>query len=90
MGSTTQNPKDSNRAVPAMHNCMVPHGPDADAFAQASQAQLAPHKLDHTLAFMLESRYAFRPTAYALQSSALDTAYANCWTALSDQFKVQT
>jgi homogentisate 1,2-dioxygenase len=73
----------------SLHNCMVPHGPDADAFAQASQAQLAPHKLDNTLAFMLESRYAFRPTAYALQSSALDTAYANCWTALSDQFKVQ-
>ncbi len=41
----------------SLHNCMVPHGPDADAFDKASSAQLAPQKLDNTLAFMFESRY---------------------------------
>ncbi|HJV60137.1 MAG TPA: homogentisate 1,2-dioxygenase, partial [Albitalea sp.] len=29
----------------SLHNCMVPHGPDAEAFEKASSAPLAPHKL---------------------------------------------
>jgi homogentisate 1,2-dioxygenase len=44
---------------------MVPHGPDAEAFDKASHAALAPHKLDHTLAFMFESRWRFKPTDFA-------------------------
>ena len=71
----------------SLHNSMVPHGPDAEAFEKASTAQLAPHKLDNTLAFMFESRYRFVPTAYAMQGGALDTAYANCWQGLQDNFK---
>ncbi len=71
----------------SLHNCMVPHGPDADAFTKASNAALAPHKLDNTLAFMFESRYRFVPTPYAMQGGALDTAYANCWQGLKDQFQ---
>ncbi len=50
----------------SLHNCMVPHGPDADAFERASSADLKPHKLDNTLAFMFESRYRFVPTSYAM------------------------
>ena len=68
----------------SLHNCMVPHGPDAAAFDQASHAKLQPHKLDNTLAFMLESRYRFVPTAFAMQGGALDTAYADCWSSLPD------
>ena len=71
----------------SLHNCMVPHGPDAEAFDKASQAPLKPHKLDHTLAFMFESRWCFRPTAYAMQGGALDTAYADCWANLADRFQ---
>jgi homogentisate 1,2-dioxygenase len=71
----------------SLHNCMVPHGPDAEAFEQASTAQLAPHKLDNTLAFMFESRYRLLPTAFAMQGGALDAAYASCWQALQDKFK---
>jgi homogentisate 1,2-dioxygenase len=71
----------------SLHNCMVPHGPDAEAFDKASQAELKPHKLDNTLAFMFESRYRFVPTAYALQGGALDADYATCWSALKDDFK---
>ena len=66
----------------SLHNTMVPHGPDAEAFDKASQATLAPHKLDDTLAFMFESRWRFRPTAWALQCGALDAAYADCWAGL--------
>ena len=71
----------------SLHNCMVPHGPDAEAFEKASTAQLTPHKLDNTLAFMFESRYRFVPTAFAMQGGALDAAYASCWQGLQDNFK---
>jgi homogentisate 1,2-dioxygenase len=70
----------------SLHNCMVPHGPDADAFDKASGAALAPHKLDHTLAFMFESRWRFRPTEFAMSGGALDTGYAGCWAGLQDRF----
>lgn len=71
----------------SLHNAMVPHGPDAEAFDKASQAALAPHKLDHTLAFMFESRWRFRCTDFALNGGALDGAYAGCWASLADHFK---
>ncbi len=71
----------------SLHNSMVPHGPDEEAFDKATHADLKPHKLDNTLAFMFESRYRFIPTNFALQSQALDTDYADCWAGLKDQFK---
>jgi homogentisate 1,2-dioxygenase len=71
----------------SLHNCMVPHGPDEEAFDKATHADLKPHKLDNTLAFMFESRYRFIPTNFALKSPALDTDYADCWAGLQDQFK---
>ncbi len=71
----------------SLHNSMVPHGPDEEAFDKASHGDLQPRKLDHTLAFMFESRYRFIPTGWALQSPALDTDYADCWAGLKDQFK---
>jgi len=70
----------------SLHNSMVPHGPDGEAFDQASKATLAPHKLENTLAFMFESRWCFRPTAWAMQGGALDGAYAGCWAGLADHF----
>jgi homogentisate 1,2-dioxygenase len=70
----------------SLHNCMVPHGPDAEAFEKASTGTLQPHKLDNTLAFMFESRWRFHPTTFALQDAEVDRAYANCWADLSDRF----
>ena len=66
----------------SLHNCMVPHGPDGNAFSLASTAQLAPHKLENTLAFMFESRWRFRPTEFAMKCGALDPKYAECWASL--------
>ena len=71
----------------SLHDCMVPHGPDAEAFDKATKAPLAPHKLTDTLAFMFESRWRFRPTAWALNGGALDRSYADCWAALADRFE---
>lgn len=71
----------------SLHNGMVPHGPDAEAYQKASTAELRPHKLDNTLAFMSESRYRWVPTACAMQSGSLDSAYASCWQGLPDHFR---
>lgn len=71
----------------SLHNGMVPHGPDLEAFEKASHAALAPHKLTDTLAFMFESRWRFLPTAFAISGGALDSAYPRCWDGLIDRFK---
>ena len=70
----------------SLHNCMVPHGPDAAAFEKATTMPLAPHKLDNTLAFMFESRWRLIPTDYAMNGGALDPDYVKCWAALEDRF----
>ena len=67
----------------SLHNCLVPHGPDTETFAKASRAALQPHKIDHTLAFMFESRYRFAPSAWAMRPGALDERYADCWAGLA-------
>jgi homogentisate 1,2-dioxygenase len=71
----------------SLHNGFVPHGPDADAFQRASEAKLAPQKLGDTLAFMLESRWRYRPTEFALESGRRDEGYASCWAGLADRFQ---
>ncbi len=63
----------------SIHNCMSAHGPDLASYDKASSVQLAPHKLDNTLAFMWESRYAFRPTKAALAAKQLQKNYDKVW-----------
>lgn len=70
----------------SLHGCMAGHGPDAATFEQASQAPLAPRKLDDTLAFMFESRYPLRPTRAALASPLRQRDYAACWGGLRRHF----
>ncbi len=71
----------------SLHNCMSAHGPDADAFEKASKADLVPHKLDDTMAFMFESRYLIQPTRFAMESDALQQDYRDCWYGLDKNFK---
>jgi len=63
----------------SIHNCMSAHGPDAATFDKASSAELKPHKIEDTLAFMWESRYVFRPTAAALSAPELQKDYDKVW-----------
>lgn len=63
----------------SLHNSMSPHGPDAATFEKASAAELAPQKLDRTLAFMFETRLVIRPTRFALETPALQKDYDSCW-----------
>ncbi|PWB80348.1 MAG: homogentisate 1,2-dioxygenase [Methylocystaceae bacterium] len=70
----------------SLHNCMLPHGPDARAFEQASHAELAPVKLTDTLAFMFETRFPQHPTHYAATLDTLQKDYADCWSGLEKRF----
>jgi homogentisate 1,2-dioxygenase len=63
----------------SIHNCMSAHGPDLATYEKASSAELKPHKIADTLAFMWESRYVFRPTKAALAAKELQKNYDKVW-----------
>jgi homogentisate 1,2-dioxygenase len=63
----------------SLHNLMSAHGPDRASYEKAASADLKPQYLANTLAFMFESRYVFEPTAFAMQSPALDREYDAAW-----------
>ncbi|HWP27526.1 MAG TPA: homogentisate 1,2-dioxygenase [Xanthobacteraceae bacterium] len=70
----------------SLHNQMLPHGPDSDAFEHASNAELKPVKLSDTLAFMFESRYRQRVTKYAAELPTRQDDYIDCWSGLKKHF----
>jgi homogentisate 1,2-dioxygenase len=70
----------------SLHNCMSAHGPDAESWETATRAELKPQKIDNTMAFMFESRYAVRLTRYAVESSQLQHDYFEGWQGLKKQF----
>lgn len=74
----------------SLHNAMVPHGPDRDAFERASASSLQPEKLSATMAFMFESRFAFATTDFAMQGGALQADYLDCWQGIERHFKPDT
>ena len=71
----------------SLHNQMSAHGPDAEAFEKASNAELKPQKLSGTMAFMFESRYVIRPTKYAMETAELQHEYFEVWQSLKKNFK---
>lgn len=70
----------------SLHNAMLPHGPDAEAFEQASAAKLVPAKMTGTLAFMFETCWHQRVTAYAADLPSRQKDYAGCWSRLKKNF----
>jgi homogentisate 1,2-dioxygenase len=70
----------------SLHNALTGHGPDAATFGKASAAELKPRYLGDTLAFMIETRWALRPSRFALDSHALQKDYAACWRDLPKRF----
>jgi homogentisate 1,2-dioxygenase len=70
----------------SLHNCMLPHGPDAQSFERASEGTLEPVKLTNTLAFMFETRFPQHLTRYASELETLQEDYAECWAELEKRF----
>ena len=70
----------------SLHNMMLPHGPDRQAFEKAANAKLEPAKLEHTMSFMFETRFPQHLTDYAGNEAPLQDDYIECWTSLEKKF----
>ena len=70
----------------SLHNCMLPHGPDRNAFERASNEALTPVKQRDTLQFMFETRFPQHLTRFAAQEAPLQDDYADCWATLDKKF----
>nr|WP_203565003.1 homogentisate 1,2-dioxygenase [Aliiroseovarius sp. PrR006] len=70
----------------SLHNMMLPHGPDRDAFEGASNSNLGPEKLDNTMSFMFETRFPQHLTAFAANEAPLQDEYIDCWESLEKKF----
>jgi homogentisate 1,2-dioxygenase len=64
----------------SLHNLMSGHGPDVASWKAASEAELKPHKIEDSLAFMVESCWPFRPTGFAMSADGgLQRDYDRAW-----------
>ena len=63
----------------SLHNQMSGHGPDQASYGGAIQAELKPHKITETLAFMFESRWVIRPTDFAMETPTMQLDYDDVW-----------
>ena len=70
----------------SLHNTFTSHGPDAETYARASSAELAPQKIDNTMAFMFETRWTVVPTAHAVTADHLQADYDAVWSGLTRNF----
>ncbi|HEX7667641.1 MAG TPA: homogentisate 1,2-dioxygenase [Polyangiaceae bacterium] len=63
----------------SLHNAMSGHGPDFASYTKAVEANLAPHKIEGTMAFMFESRAVIRPTRWAHETPLKQPDYDAAW-----------
>ncbi|TNE33589.1 MAG: homogentisate 1,2-dioxygenase [Alphaproteobacteria bacterium] len=70
----------------SLHTMMLPHGPDAFGFDKATNSDLAPEKLDDTMAFMFETRLPQQVTEFAAALPGRQKNYINCWDGLEKRF----
>jgi homogentisate 1,2-dioxygenase len=63
----------------SLHNQMAGHGPDRASYEKAVAADLKPHKIEGTMAFMFESRWVIRPTRWAAETPLCQLDYDDCW-----------
>jgi homogentisate 1,2-dioxygenase len=70
----------------SLHNCMLPHGPDRDAFEGASNAALRPEKLDETMQFMFETRFPQHLTEFAAKEAPMQKEYIEVWNRIEKKF----
>ncbi len=75
----------------SLHGFYAAHGPDADTYSKASSALLTPQKIDHTMAFMFESRTPYMLTDFAMKSvgegGILQSNYHDVWQGFTKNFR---
>ena len=64
----------------SLHNQMNGHGPDQASYEKAVAADLKPHRIADTMAFMFETRHVVRPTAWAMAAPTMQLDYDDVWT----------
>ena len=70
----------------SLHNMMLPHGPDNDAFERASNSELKPTKMENTMSFMFETRFPQHLTNFAAKLAPLQDNYIDCWQDITKKF----
>jgi len=63
----------------SLHNRMSGHGPDQATYEAAVKAELKPHRIADTLAFMFETRMPIRVTKWAHETPLMQLDYDDCW-----------
>ncbi|GMK57519.1 hypothetical protein CspeluHIS016_0403530 [Cutaneotrichosporon spelunceum] len=68
----------------SLHNMNTAHGPDAETFNKATNAELKPHKVSEgSMAFMFESAYQIVTTKWSIQESGkIQQDYWKAWQGL--------
>ncbi|MEM6607695.1 MAG: homogentisate 1,2-dioxygenase [Pseudomonadota bacterium] len=70
----------------SLHNMMLPHGPDKQAYEGASNADLKSEKLDNTMSFMFETRFPQHLTPFAATEAPLQQGYIDVWADMEKHF----
>jgi len=70
----------------SLHGLMSAHGPDLATAERAMAADLAPHKIDGTLAFMFETSQVLLPSRFAMEGGLLQSGYDAVWNGLGKKF----
>ncbi len=70
----------------SLHNMMLPHGPDMEAFEKATKTELRPQKMENTMSFMFETRFPQHLTFFAATDQSLQKDYIDCWKSLKKNF----
>jgi homogentisate 1,2-dioxygenase len=70
----------------SLHNTMLPHGPDAEAFEHASNMELRPQRQTDTMSFMFETRFPQRVTKFAAEHTSRQADYVGCWGDIRKRF----
>jgi homogentisate 1,2-dioxygenase len=63
----------------SLHNRMNGHGPDLASYEKAVAADLRPHRIENSMAFMFETREAIRPTRWAMETPLCQPDYDEAW-----------
>ncbi|MCY4292855.1 MAG: homogentisate 1,2-dioxygenase [Roseovarius sp.] len=70
----------------SLHNMMLPHGPDREAFDKATEQDLQPERIGNTMSFMFETRFPQHLTRFAAREAPLQDDYIDCWSGIEKKF----
>ena len=70
----------------SLHNSMIGHGPDSEAYERGRTVDLRPQYIDNSMAFMFETQLMIRLTKFAAETDLLEADYYTHWQGLQKRF----